>query len=247
MDEIKILDGFQDTIMSVAMAVIPLVLLFVTFQILMLRLPRSSFVTILKGTALTSAGLLVFLQGVHIAFFPFGRAIGGALGTLSGSWQLVLLGFLLGFLTTWGEPSVRILADQVEKASSGSIRKSTVLYTVCAGVALFVGLGMLRIVYDISLLHIVVPGYVLVIIMLWFSDKEFISVAVDAGGVATGPMANTFILALALGVSFSIGDQPPLVAGLGMVALIALAPIISVMALGCVINLNKHRKEQKRV
>jgi len=243
LNEISILDGLQNTILSVVTAVFPLALLFIVFQILMLKLPLRAFMTILKGTVLTSVGLLLFLQGVHIAFLPFGRAIGEALGALSGRWQLMPLGFLLGFLTTWGEPSVRILADQVEEASSGSIRRSTVLYAVCVGVAFFVGLGMLRIVYDIPLLYILMPGYTIVIMMLWFSDKEFISIAVDAGGVATGPMANTFLLALALGISSSMGDQLPIIQGLGLVALIALAPIISVMALGCIIQFKKDRKE----
>jgi len=156
---------------------------------------------------------------------------------------MIPFGFLLGFLTTWGEPSVRILSDQVEKASSGSIRQSTVLYAICLGVALIVGLGMFRIGYGIPLLYILIPGYALVIVIMWFSDKEFLSIAVDAGGVATGPMANTFLLALALGISSSSGDQDPVIHGLGLVALIALAPIISVMALGFIIHIKEQRKE----
>jgi hypothetical protein len=240
---IHVLEGFGATVLSVVVAVLPLVLLFVVFQILMLRLPRRPVVDILKGTLLASAGLLLFLQGVHIGFLPFGRALGEALGTLSHRWLLMPLGFLLGFLTAWGEPSVRILADQVEDASSGSIRHSTVLYAICTGVALIMSLGMLRIVFDIPLLYILVPGYLLVIVIIWFSDKEFLSIAVDAGGVATGPMANTFLLALALGISASMGDQNPIVHGLGLVALIALAPIISVMALGFILNIKKYRKE----
>jgi hypothetical protein len=237
---INVLDNLWETILSVILAVLPLVLLFVVFQVLMLRLPRRPVVDILKGTLLASVGLMLFLQGVHIGFLPFGRAIGEALGTLPHRWVLMPLGFLLGFLTAWGEPSVRILADQVEEASSGSIRQSTVLHAICTGVALIVGLGMLRIVYDISLLYILIPGYMLVLVIIWFSDKEFLSIAVDAGGVATGPMANTFLLALALGISSSMGDQDPIVHGLGLVALIALAPIISVTVLGFVLKIKKY-------
>lgn len=243
MKGIHVLEGFQATFLSTVAAVLPLVLLFIVFQVVLLRLPRGPVVDILKGTVLASAGLLLFLQGVHIGFLPFGRALGEAMGTLTPKWLLMPLGFLLGFLTAWGEPSVRILADQVEDASSGSIRRSTVLYAICTGVALIVGLGMLRIVYDIPLLYILVPGYLLIIATIWFSDKEFVSIAVDAGGVATGPMANTFLLALALGISSSMGDQNPIVHGLGLVALIALAPIIAVMALSFILNIKKFRKE----
>lgn len=243
MKEINIFEGLPATVWSVVAAVLPLVVLFVVFQVFLLKLPRSFFFNALKGTVLASVGLLLFLQGIHIGFLPFGRAVGEALGSLSHKWLLIPFGLLLGFLTAWGEPSVRILAEQVEEASSGSIRHSAVLYAICLGVALFVGVGMLRIGYDIPLLFILLPGYTLVIIIIWLSDKEFLSIAIDAGGVATGPMANTFLLALALGVSSSMGDQDPIVHGLGLVALIALAPIISVMALGFVLNIKKYRKE----
>ncbi|MBP7526824.1 MAG: DUF1538 domain-containing protein [Syntrophorhabdaceae bacterium] len=239
MSEINILNGFQDTIRSVATAVVPLMVLFMVFQLLMLKLPRTYVLNILKGTLLASIGLLLFLQGVHIGFLPYGRAIGEALGALSCKWLFVPFGFLLGFLTTWGEPSVRILADQVEEASSGSIRSSTVLYAICIGVSIFVGLGMLRIGYNVPLLHILLPGYMLVLVIIWFSDREFLAIAVDAGGVATGPLANTFLLALSLGISSAMGDRDPIVHGLGLVSLIALAPIISVMVLGFIVKTKK--------
>jgi len=239
MSEINILNGFQDTIWSVATAVVPLMVLFMVFQLLMLKLPRTYVLNILKGTLLASIGLLLFLQGVHIGFLPYGRAIGEALGALPYEWLLVPFGFLLGFLTTWGEPSVRILADQVEEASSGSIRSSTVLYAICTGVSIFVGLGMLRIGYNVPLLHILLPGYMLVLVIIWFSDREFLAIAVDAGGVATGPLANTFLLALSLGISSAMGDRDPIVHGLGLVSLIALAPIISVMVLGFILRTKK--------
>ena len=241
MNRITVFIDFQSTVLSVAEAILPLVLLFLIFQFLMLRLPRRYVLSILKGSLLASAGLLLFLQGVQISFLPFGRAIGEALGALPHRWLLMPFGVLLGFFTTWGEPSVRILADQVEHASSGSIRQSTVLYAICIGVSLIVGLGMLRIGYGIPLLYILIPGYALVLVLIWFSDEEFLSIAIDAGGVATGPMANTFLLSLALGISSSQGGQDLIIHGLGLVALIALAPIISVMLLGFILAIKKRR------
>jgi Protein of unknown function (DUF1538) len=118
-----------------------------------------------------------------------------------------------------------------------------VLYAVCLGVGLIVGLGMLRIGYGIPLLYIMIPGYALVIAIMWFSDLEFLAIAIDAGGVATGPLANTFLLALALGLSSTMGRQDPILHGLGLVALIALAPIVSVMLLGFVFRAKEYRKE----
>lgn len=232
MIEISLLEELEATAMSVATAVLPLVALFTIFQIFLLKLPRTDVRRILAGTAIAAAGLLIFLLGVGIGFMPFGRAIGEALGSMSAKWLLLPVGLFLGFVTTWGEPAVRILADEVEEASNGSIRYSLVLYAVCIGVSIFVGLGMLRIGYDIPLLHLLVPGYALVTVIMWFSDRNFVAIAVDAGGVATGPLANTFLLALALGASGAMGNRNPMTHGLGLVALIALAPMVSVMVLG---------------
>ena len=228
---------------SVALAVLPLAALFLLFQVLFLKLPRREVSRILTGTLMASAGLFLFLVGVGLGFLPFGRAIGEAVGALEPKWLLAPFGMVLGFVTTWGEPAVRILADQVEEASTGSIRRSLVLWTVCLGVALAVGLGMLRIGYGIPLLFFLVPGYGLAVVMMRWSERRFVAIAVDAGGVATGPLANTFLLALAFGASAALGDQDPLVQGLGLVALIALAPVIAVMTLGLVVGWKEHRKE----
>lgn len=229
---------------SVTIAIAPLVLLFLLFQFFLLGLPRRQVTDILKGTAITAVGLFLFLLGVGIGFLPFGRAIGEAFGALDRAWFIVVVGALLGFFTTWGEPAVRILADQVEEASNGSIPGTLVLYAVCIGVALWVGLGMLRIVYGIPLLYLIIPGYFLVIGLMRWSDRDFVAIAVDAGGVATGPLANTFLLALALGTSASMGDQDPIIHGFGFVALISLAPIISVMALGFFVRLTTRAQEK---
>jgi hypothetical protein len=88
-----------------------------------------------------------------------------------------------------------------------------------------------------------VPGYVFVLAIMWFSEKDFVAIAVDAGGVATGPLANSFLLALAFGVSSAVTDQDPLVHGLGLVALIALAPVMAVMTLGFFIRWKERRTE----
>lgn len=229
-------DVLGRTAWSVVLAMLPLAVLFAAFQVLFLRLPLREVSRVLTGTLLAAAGLYLFLLGVTIAFLPFGRAIGESLGTLSARWLLVPFGLLLGFVTTWGEPAVRVLADQVEEASTGSIRRSVVLSTIALGVAVAVAVGLLRIVYGIPLAWLVVPGYALVIVLMRFSDQGFVSIAVDAGGVATGPLANTFLLALALGASAAMGDRNPLVNGLGLVALIALAPMLSVMLLGLLVR-----------
>lgn len=225
-----------DTARSVALAVAPLAVLFMMFQAFLLRLPKKEVVRVMVGTSIASVGLYLFLLGVSLAFLPFGTLIGQSIAALKSPWLALLIGAVLGFVTTWGEPAVRILADEIEEASSGSIRRLLVLLTMCGGVAVSVGVGLLRIAYDIPISYFLVPGYVLVLLVMGASDKAFVAIAADAGGVATGPLANSFLLALALGAASGVEGRDPLVHGLGLVALIALAPILAIMTLGILIR-----------
>lgn len=241
MSDAPLLSDLLATAQSVVLAVLPLVVLFLLFQVFILGLPRKEVARILTGALVAALGLFLFLLGVSIGFVPFGRAMGVAVGTLPAYW-LVPFGMLIGFVTTWGEPAVRILADQVEEASTGSIHATWVLYAVCAGVAVATGVGLFRIGYGVPLLWLLVPGYLVVLAIIMVSDSTFVSIAVDAGGVATGPLANTFLLALAFGAAAAVEGRDPLVHGLGLVSLIALAPVISVMVLGLIVRV-KPRKE----
>lgn len=225
------------TAWGVVEAVIPLLAVLALFQALFLKLPTSYMINLLKGILISAGGLILFLLGVQIGFLPYGQAIGEALGEFTDKWLAIPFGFLLGFVTTWSEPAVRVLCDQVEEASVGVIRKRSVLYAICIGVACFVAVGMGRVIYDIPILYVLIPGYGLAILMLWFTKKDFIGIAFDAGGVATGPMANTFLLGLGLGLASAVGGQSTMVYCLGLVALVALAPVISVMMLGIVIRI----------
>ncbi len=225
-----------DTALSVVLAVGPLVFVFLVLQLLFLRLPAREVGRVLAGTAIAATGLFIFLLGVHLAFLPFGRLLGAALGGLRQPAWIVPAGMVLGFVTVWSEPAVRILADQVEEATGGSIRRTLVLPTIGIGVAVFTALGLLRIVYQIPLLALLLPGYGLLLAGMWFSKEEFVAIAIDAGGVATGPIANSFLLAVAFGASSALGERDPLVQGLGLVALIALAPALSLTLLGIVIR-----------
>jgi len=241
--EAAVFGGLWQTFVGVLKALAPLLGLFLLFQFLFLKLPRIYMINLLIGTLFAIVGLLLFLQGVRIGFLPAGQAIGEMMGGIAWKWLLIPFGIFLGFLTTWTEPAVRILCDQVEKASGAAIRKPVVLIAICSGVSVFVGLGMLKIIYGIPLQFIVIPGYIIALVMMWFSKKEFLSIAFDAGGVATGPMAVTFLMAIAIGVSSAIEGRNTVLHGFGLIALIALAPILSVMALGFLFQLKIRRKE----
>jgi len=240
-----IFEGFGGVVLGIIKALGPLIVLFLLFQLFVLKLPRRFLLNLLIGSLLALVGLGLFLQGVHIGFLPAGQAIGEMLGTIRLKWLLIPFGLAIGFLTTWGEPAVRILSDQVEEASGGSIRGKFVLYGVAAAVAVFIALGMAKIVYGIPLLWIIIPGYLISIVLLFFSDKSVIAIAFDAGGVATGPMAVTFLMALAVGIATSIEGRDPVTDGFGLIALIALAPILTILVIGLIIRLQLRKKEEK--
>lgn len=210
-----------------------LVLLFV-FQFTFLRLSRTAFLKLLLGLGIAFAGLVLFLQGVKAGFLPAGDEMGKALGDMDASWAIIPIGFILGFTAIIAEPAVRILGSEVEDVSSGYIKSSVIVYTLSVGVAAFVALGMARMVYGIPLFYLLVPGYLLALLLLPFSRPDFTSIAFDAGGVATGPMTVTFILALTVGAASTVKGRDPVIDGFGLIALVALAPILFVLVLGLI-------------
>jgi len=233
------LDVLRHASIDVLQAIIPLVLFFLVFQVFHLRYPRRQVMKLLLGMAFTAVGMVLFLSGVFLGFLPTGQDMGRFFGSYEEKWILISVGVLLGFLATFAEPAVRVLCYQVEKASTGYIKYSLMLYTLSLGVAVLVGIGMARIIYGIPLSYIIIPGYLLAILLLFFSDRDFIGISFDAGGVATGPMAVTFLMAVAIGAASVMEGSDPLVDGFGLIALIALAPIIFVLSLGVLFRLRK--------
>lgn len=232
---------FSHVSLEVLSALAPLVAFFLFFQLVYLKLPRMFVVNMIKGVGLCVVGLILFLQGVQVGFMPVGREMGEVLGAMHSAWLLIPIGFLLGLVATIAEPAVHILSYEVEKASSGSIREKTILATLSLGVALFVALGMAKIIYGVPIHYILVPGYLLALVMMRFCEATFVAIAFDAGGVATGPMTVTFVLAVALGIATAMEGRDPIMDGFGLIALVAMAPILSVMVLGMIVTFVKTR------
>lgn len=230
--EITIFTGITSVIIEVVFALIPLLIFFLIAQMVFLHLPWKKVTDIIKGIVLAFVGLTLFLQGVHVGFEPAGTMMGEVLGSKSFRWVLIPIGFLLGFVATIAEPAIRILNHEVDKVSGGYIPKKVLLYTLCIGVGFSIALAMLRLLIGIPIIWLILPGYAIALIMMNFTSPTFTAVAFDAGGVATGPMTVTFIMAIALGVGEVLPDRDPMIDSFGMIALVALAPIISVLTLG---------------
>lgn len=229
-----IFKGFGELLIEVTFALVPLLAFFLVFQFIFLKLDWDKLKKILLGFAFSYIGLALFLQGVHIGFMPVGEKMGESLGDMTHSWILIPIGFVLGFVATIAEPAVRVLNKEVADVTEGYISKKAMLLTLSVGVGVAIALSMLRIQFNFSIWYYIIPGYLIAFILLFFTKKIFVSIAFDSGGVATGPMTVTFILSMAVGVASVTEGSDPLTDGFGMIALVALAPIISVLVLGII-------------
>lgn len=218
---------------EVFLALAPIILLFFLFQFFALHLPWSEIKKIIVGLIYTYIGLVVFLTGVNVGFLPMGDYLGQQLATLPYNWILIPLGMLMGYMVVAAEPAVHVLNEQVEQVTSGAISKNVMMKTLSIGVAISVGLAMTRVVTGISIWYIVIPGYLIALVLTFFTDPIFTAIAFDSGGVASGPMTATFMLPLAMGACGALGGNI-LKDAFGLVAMVAMTPLIAIEALGLV-------------
>lgn len=228
----SIFSGIGGVAGEVALALAPLVAIVAFFQVAYLKMSGRKLLRTAVGFLFTYLGLVLFLQGVHIGFMPIGEIMGRKLAALDANWVLVPIGLVLGFVVILAEPAVRVLIYQVEDVTSGFINKRIVLIFVCAGVASAVALAMAKVLLGIPLWYFIIPGYIIAFILTRYVNKEFIAIAFDSGGVATGPMTVTFLLSMIVGVAKELNGRDPLIDGFGMIAIVALMPILSLLLLG---------------
>ncbi len=237
-----ILTEFRNSASSVATALIPLMIFFVIFQRIFLKYSWTAVTVVLEGTAVAGIGVVIFLTGVYTGFMPIATSLGVKLGEMAADqWYLIAgLGFLMGFLVACAEPAVSILGDQVEESSGGILRKRLIIMIISIGVAAFVAIGMMKLMFNINLAYIVVPGFILTLIIMWIGDREMVGIAFDAGGVATGPMSVAILSSFYVGLASALytGTQA-VIYGFGLICLIALAPCMFLSILGLYTKHNK--------
>ena len=153
------------------------------------------------GAALIIIGLSIFLFGIDIGITPIGKAMGSNIVKTNKILIVVIAGLILGFFISVAEPDLHILADQVEKVTSGLILKKSIVAVVSVGIGVMLSLGFVRIVHNIKLHKLLTVVYSVIFIFSLLSSREFLAIAFDASGATTGAMTVPFILALAAGVS----------------------------------------------
>ncbi len=192
----------------------------------------------------THVGLVLFLTGVNGGFLDVGVMIGYKLASYSSPVYLIASGFILGLVTILAEPAVYVLTRQVEDVTSGYIKRKDITLALSLGVGISVALSMLRIlVPEIQLWHYLLPGYLVAVGLMYIVPKLFIGIAFDAGGVASGPMTATFILAFAQGAAERIDHANVLVDGFGIIAMVAMTPIITLQLLGLIYKIKSEKTQ----
>lgn len=225
---------------EIIIALLPIILIYVICNILFFHNSKRANARVATGCILTFVGLVIFLVGVNSGFMDVGRYIGHVLVTEHSKAFIVAIAFLMGILTILAEPAVHVLTNQIEAVTAGSIKKSVVLMTLSIGVGIAVALSILKIlVPSMQLWHVLLPGYILSFIIMRKVPNLFVGIAFDSGGVASGPMTATFILAYAQGVAASTPTADLLIDGFGTIAMVAMTPLIALQILGLFYVKNK--------
>ena len=220
------------TCKEVAIALGLIVAFFLMCQLIFLRLPWRKLLRIAIGVFFTYVGLVIFLTGVNVGFMPIGYKLGVALADQPSA-VLIGFGLVIGVLVVLAEPAIHVLNSQVEEVTGGLVRKKSMMVGLCIGVGAAIALSMVRIVFDFSLVYYIVPGYFISLALSLFVPPVYTAIAFDSGGVASGPMTSGFILPFAIGACVATqGAGAVLSDAFGVVALVAMAPLITIQLLG---------------
>ena len=237
------LHSLPDYLLEVAMALLPIFVFFLLFQVFSLHLRKLPLMRIILGVGYTFLGLVLFLTGVNVGFSPLGYVLGSELVSSGLSVLLIPLAMLMGWFIIDAEPAVHILNKQVEELTSGAISAKAMGLSLSVAVALANGLAMVRVLTGLPILYFLVPGYAVALGLSFFVPRTFTAIAFDSGGVASGPLTATFMLPLAMGACTAL-DGNVMTDAFGIVALVAMMPLITVQVMGGIYVLKSKQKTQ---
>ncbi len=236
-------DAMPTYLKEIAVAVLPIVGFFGIFQILSLHLNFKILIRIGIGLVYTYVGLVLFLLGANVGFMPAGSYLGGTLAALPYRWIVIPIGMLIGYFIVKAEPAVYVLMKQVEELTSGKVSGKSLQISLSIGVAVSIGLAMLRVLTGISILWFILPGYAIALALSLIVPKLFTAIAFDSGGVASGPMTATFLLPFAVGACLAVGGNV-VTDAFGVVAMVAMTPLITIQLLGALYRLKAQTRTE---
>ena len=225
----SIISCFKD----VCISVLPIIFVFLGYWLINRKLAKNTLIKIGVGFVFVIVGLTIFLVGVSVGFMDTGFNIGNVIADSKFKYLLVPLGMLLGYIIINAEPAVKILNKQIYELTEGSISENMINLCLSFGVCIAIGLSMIRILFQIPIIYFIVPGYLLVLFLIYKTPRMFITIAFDSGGAASGAMTTSFLLPLCIGACEVLkGDILTYAFGVG--ALVALSPIITIQILGII-------------
>ena len=227
------LHALPEYLLEVLVALLPIVVFFLVFQVVALRLHKLPFARIMLGLVLTCVGLVLFLMGVNVGFSSLGYILGQRLAALQLQLILIPVAMLMGWFIINAEPAVHVLNKQVEALSAGAISAKAMHYSLSIAVAAAMGLAMLRVITGMPIMWLLIPGYGVALLLAFFVPPTFTAIAFDSGGVASGPLTATFMLPFAMGACSTTGGNI-MTDAFGLVALVAMMPLITVQIMGLI-------------
>ena len=236
------IESIPHVLWEVFLALLPLIILFVVFQIFLLKMTPRQLAKMTFGIFYCFLGLFLFLTGVRYGFMPAGEILGGAISQSTLPYLIIPVGVIFGAIVVFSEPAVWVLTEQIEDVSEGTIKKNVLLFTLAIGVAIAIGLSLTRVIFGFSIWYLILPGYALALILMFFCPPIFTAIAFDSGGVASGPMTSTFILSFTIGAATAFGGNP-ITDAFGVIAMVAMMPLIVIQILGILFNLKKKKAE----
>ncbi len=236
---VVILHTILETAKEVGIALGMIVLFFIILEILVLKLPKTRLYQIAAGILYTFLGLVMFLTAVKVGFMPIGYKLG--LEMAKNPVFLAIFSFVIGLVVVLAEPAVHVLNKQVEEVTEGTVSRKSMMIALSIGVGLSICLSILRIIFNFNILYYLIPGYAISLGLSFFVPGLYTAIAFDSGGVASGPLTSSFILPFAIGAcSTLLGNSAILESAFGVVAMVAMAPLITIQLLGFRAVMAKH-------
>jgi Protein of unknown function (DUF1538) len=225
-------------------AILPLVLFLFLVLKFILKEPLENQGYILYGIALTIVGMCIFNLGLTYGLSKLGADAGSLVPSafmevhgvanspmykfMVGLILVLVFAWFLGFGATLAEPALNALGVTTEKLTNGVFKKKTLVNAVSVGVAFGIATGVAKLVFNLPLIWLVAPPYLLAILLTFMSTEEFVNVAWDSAGVTTGPITVPLVLAMGLG----LGEATHAIEGFGILCLASIGPILSVLIVG---------------
>lgn len=226
----------KDAALEVIRAIAPLIAVVIVLQVFLVKAPTETFIQFLISAVMVVVGMTLFLLGIEVGILSAGKTVGTGLAERHSIWLIIAVAFLIGFATTIAEPDVIVLSQQADIISNGAIPGNLLMYIIGIGLAFFVVMAMMRIILGFPIAYLLAAGYLIVIVLSFFTPADFLALSYDAGSATTGALTAPIVIALGIGLSSVLSGRSALSDGFGLLGLASIGPIIAVMIMGIIVH-----------